>query len=121
MLEVILPCREQGFGLHLDDFGTGYSSLSVLSRLPLTHLKIDRAFIQEIGKPGNGQALLKSMIGMARELGLSVVAEGVETPEQADFLRDQGVGLAQGWLYAPAMSPHKFSLWRNSLASESRE
>ncbi|UUY07107.1 anthranilate phosphoribosyltransferase [Pseudomonas sp. J452] len=111
MLELIQQCRELGFGVHLDDFGTGYSSLSVLARLPLTKIKLDRVFVHEIGKTGNGQAILKSMIGMAKELQLSVVAEGVETEEQAEFLRGQGVTLAQGWLYAPAMSVEKFNLW----------
>lgn len=111
-LEFIHQCRVLGFGVHLDDFGTGYSSLSVLARMPFTMIKLDRAFVNEIGKPGNGQALLKSMIGMAKELGLLVVAEGVETQDQANFLKTQDVALAQGWLYAPAMPTQKFNLWR---------
>lgn len=111
MLGLIQQCRELGFGVHLDDFGTGYSSLSVLTKLPLTKIKLDRVFVHEVGKAGNGQAILKSMIGMAKELELAIVAEGVETQEQADFLRAQGVPLAQGWLYAPAMPVHKFNRW----------
>jgi cyclic di-GMP phosphodiesterase Gmr len=114
ILELIHELRELNYGVHLDDFGTGYSSLSVLSNLPLTMIKLDRAFVREIGKVGNDHALLRSMIVMAKELGLSVVAEGVETQEQADFLRSQGVAFAQGWLYAPAMAVQKFNLWRSS-------
>lgn len=114
-LEFINQCRTLDFGVHLDDFGTGYSSLSVLARMPFTMIKLDRAFVNEIGKIGNGQALLKSMIGMAKELGLLVVAEGVETQEQATFLKAQDVALAQGWLYAPAMPVQKFNLWRASF------
>lgn len=83
--------------------------------MPFAMIKIDRAFVNEIGKIGNGQALLKSMIGMAKEFGLSVVAEGVETQAQADFLKAHEVALAQGWLYAPAMPVQKFNLWRASF------
>jgi len=115
-LEFIQQCYAMGFGVHLDDFGTGYSSLSVLSRMPFSMIKLDRAFVHEIGKPGNGQALLKSMIGMAKELGLLVVAEGVETREQVDFLKTHGVAVAQGWLYAPAMAVPTFNLWCASYA-----
>lgn len=114
---MIHQCRKMGFGVHLDDFGTGYSSLSMLAALPLTALKIDRAFVRDIGSSGKGSALLKSMIRMAKELGLMVVAEGVESTEQADFLRRQDVELAQGWLYAPAMPTTAFERWRSAFES----
>ena len=114
-LELLHQCRELDFGVHLDDFGTGYSSLSVLAKLPLTMIKLDRAFVREISNEGNGKALLKSMISMAKELGLAVVAEGVETQEQADFLSGQDVALAQGWLYAPAMPVKKFNQWLSNF------
>jgi sensor c-di-GMP phosphodiesterase-like protein len=91
------------------------SDIDVLANMPFTMIKVDRAFVNEIGKLGNGQALLKSMIGMAKELGLSVVAEGVETQEQANSLKAHDVGLAQGWLYAPAMPVQQFNLWRASF------
>lgn len=116
ILEFIHQCRVLGFGVHLDDFGTGYSSLSRLCILPLTVMKLDRSFIMEVGKSGKGQALLKSMIGMAKELDLSIVAEGVETREQVDFLIDLGVTVAQGWLYAPAMTAAKLEAWLHAYA-----
>lgn len=118
MLELIQQCRMLGFGVHLDDFGTGYSSLSRLMVLPLTVIKLDRSFVMEIGKTGKGQALLKSMVGMANELEMSVVAEGVETQAQADFLKDLGVSMAQGWLYAPAMPPEKLTAWCIDLQTQ---
>jgi predicted signal transduction protein with EAL and GGDEF domain len=108
-------CRELGFGVHLDDFGTGYSSLSRLGNLPLTVLKLDRSFVFEIGRSEKGRALLRSMIGIAHELKLNVVAEGVENEVQADFLRLLGVSQAQGWLYAPAMSAQDLDAWRATL------
>jgi anthranilate phosphoribosyltransferase len=114
MRTLIQQCRELGFGIHMDDFGTGYSSLSVLAHLPLTMIKLDKSFVQEIGKSGNGQALLNSMISMAKELGLDIIAEGVETQVQADYLKAQGVAQVQGWLYAPAMPVIKFNQWHSS-------
>ncbi|MCS6159063.1 anthranilate phosphoribosyltransferase [Shewanella baltica] len=115
MLEFINQCRELKFGIHLDDFGTGYSSLSVLASLPLTNIKLDKIFVQRIGKEGNGEPLLKSMISMAKELGIAVVAEGVETQSQADFLKEQRVLMAQGWLYAPAMKANTLNAWRTEF------
>jgi cyclic di-GMP phosphodiesterase Gmr len=108
-------CRDLGYGVHLDDFGTGYSSLSRLGNLPLTVLKLDRSFVSEIGRSEKGRSLLRSMIGIAHELKLNVVAEGVENEEQAQFLRELGVSQAQGWLYAPAMSVQKLDEWRSTF------
>lgn len=103
-LEFVAQCRSMGFGVHLDDFGTGYSSLARLGSMPLTVIKLDRAFISPIGKSQKSDALLKAMTSIGKELRLQVVAEGVETQEQADYLQALGVRYAQGWLYARAMS-----------------
>ncbi|MFZ6820007.1 putative bifunctional diguanylate cyclase/phosphodiesterase [Undibacterium sp. Ji22W] len=110
-LELITEIRHLKFGIHLDDFGTGYSSLSRLKDLPLTVLKLDRVFVQDIANVSRGQKLLRAMIHLARELELQVVAEGVETQEQATFLKDQGVEFAQGWLYARAMPSDELLEW----------
>jgi cyclic di-GMP phosphodiesterase Gmr len=110
-LELIGQIRRLKFGIHLDDFGTGYSSLSRLKDLPLTVLKLDRVFVQDIPNVARGQKLLKAMIHLARELDLQVVAEGVETEEQANFLKAHGVEYAQGWLYAPAMAEDALMKW----------
>lgn len=110
-LRFIVQCRELGFGVHLDDFGTGYSSLSRLGNLPLTMIKLDRSFIAPIGQSSKANALLKAMLSIGTELRLQVVAEGVETEKQAEFLRDLGVRYAQGWLYGRAMPAHECWAW----------
>lgn len=97
-------CRAMGYGVHLDDFGTGYSSLARLAQLPLTLVKLDRAFVSPIGTDAKSDSLLRAMVSIGRELDLPMVAEGVETREQAEFLCGLGVQYAQGWLYAPAMA-----------------
>ncbi len=92
--------RDLGFEIAMDDFGTGYSSLSYLQRLPVTTLKIDRSFVIEMGMVATGGAIVEGLIHLAHVLGLSVVAEGVETVEQAEQLRNKGADCAQGFLYA---------------------
>jgi diguanylate cyclase (GGDEF)-like protein len=87
-----------GVSIAIDDFGTGYSSLSYLTRFPIDCIKIDRSFIAMIGEGGKGLALLNSMLGMSRQLSLEVVAEGVETSEQLDYLRAHDCGKVQGYL-----------------------
>jgi len=92
-----------GIRLSIDDFGTGYSSLSYLKRMPLYELKIDKSFIRDTPSDANGTAIVQSILAMASHLGLSVVAEGVETREQADFLSDNGAPRMQGYLFARPM------------------
>ncbi len=94
-----------GVHLSLDNFGTGYSSLADLQRLPLDTLKIDRSFIRGIGRDGNDMALTNAIIAMARKLHLNVVAEGVETSEQAAFLREHGCLAGQGYFYGKPVAP----------------
>ena len=92
-----------GLRFSLDDFGTGYSSLSYLKRLPLYELKIDKSFVREVPHDAHDTTIVRLIISMARELGLRVVAEGVETQQQAQFLIGEGCDLLQGFLYARPM------------------
>ena len=92
--------REMGIRISLDDFGTGYSSLAYLSRLPLDQLKIDRSFISRLPEEGNDATVSQTIIGMGRGLGLEVIAEGVETEAQRDFLAMHGCDAFQGYLFA---------------------
>jgi EAL domain-containing protein (putative c-di-GMP-specific phosphodiesterase class I) len=97
--------RRRGFLIAVDDFGTGHSSLAYLRNLPLSMLKIDRSFIAEITTDSSALAIAASIIELARAVGLTVVAEGVETPEHARLLQQLGCDAAQGWLWSPAVSP----------------
>lgn len=95
--------RALGVRVALDDFGSGYCSLSYLKRLPIDTLKIDRSFVAGLPQDQADLAIVRAVSQLANSLGIDVVAEGVETPAQADCLRDCGVQGVQGWLYSPAI------------------
>lgn len=105
--------RLQDVGLHVsvDDFGTGHSSLASLRRLPASELKIDRAFVCDVEHSGEAQTIVKAIVAMAHTLGLRVVAEGVETEDQRDFLVDAGCDELQGYLFAKPMNARAITLW----------
>ena len=100
---VLASLREYGLRLMLDDFGTGYSSLSYLKRFPLDVLKIDRSFVAGLGRDEEDSAIVAAIVQMAQTLGLMVIAEGVERPEQLERLRELGCDRAQGRLIAGPM------------------
>lgn len=104
-VSVLQALRDLGVQIALDDFGIGYSSLSYLSRLPIDSLKIDRSFILPVGKVASAEAIPIAIIAMANSLGLRVVAEGVETVAQAEFLDRQGACELQGFLFGRPMAP----------------
>jgi sensor c-di-GMP phosphodiesterase-like protein len=104
----INQARARGHPFGVDDFGTGYSSLSYLQELPLDVLKIDKSFIDTIGTDSATSAVCPHIIGMAKTIGLAIVAEGVETRLQADYLVARGVEYGQGWLFSRALSRDDF-------------
>ncbi len=96
----LVQLRTAGVLVAIDDFGTGYSSLAYLRRLPVDTVKIDRSFIGDLALGGSATTLVASIVELARSLGLDVVAEGVETDQQAQLLRELNCTYAQGYLYA---------------------
>ena len=110
-LSQLQALRAAGFSLSIDDFGTGYSSLAYLQKMPVQEMKIDRSFVSGVQRGTPGEALLDSIIAMSHRLGLSVVAEGVETREEWDIVRQLGCDYAQGWLMARAMPAEEFLTW----------
>jgi EAL domain-containing protein (putative c-di-GMP-specific phosphodiesterase class I) len=97
-----------GVTFSMDDFGTGYSSLSNLTRLPLSQLKIDQSFVRNMGTQPADAAIVQTIIAMAHNLGLDVIAEGVETPAQRGFLSAHGCGLYQGYLFGHPLALDAF-------------
>ena len=99
--------RNVGINISIDDFGTGYSSLSYLSSFPITHLKVDQVFVQ--GQSPSNKAIVKTIITLAKNLGLKVVAEGVETEEQVTFLKELDCDEAQGYFYSKPLPPEQIT------------
>jgi EAL domain-containing protein (putative c-di-GMP-specific phosphodiesterase class I) len=99
-----------GMGLHLsiDDFGTGYSSLSALQQFPISTLKIDQSFVRDIPTDTDDATIVRTIVDMGRTMEMEVVAEGVETREQFDFLRKHGCHYAQGRLFGDAIGADEF-------------
>jgi predicted signal transduction protein with EAL and GGDEF domain len=110
-LEMLHRLCELGIETDIDDFGTGYSNLSYLVRLPISTLKIDRSFIGLMAESQANREVIRTVISMAGNLGLKVVAEGIETEEQRDALRHLGCDLGQGFLFAKPMSVFELNNW----------
>jgi EAL domain-containing protein (putative c-di-GMP-specific phosphodiesterase class I) len=102
--ELLLRLRERGHRLAIDDFGTGYSSLDYLRRFPVDRIKIAQKFIAEIGINHGNDAIVRAALGLAHELGLEVVVEGVETNTQLTILRGWGAKIVQGYLFSKALA-----------------
>jgi len=103
VLETLHRLRRLGVRIALDDFGTGYSSLSYLRSFPFDKIKIDRSFMRDLARKGDSLAIIKAVIGLGHSLGMSMTAEGVETEEQLNAVREQGCNEVQGFLFSPPM------------------
>jgi diguanylate cyclase (GGDEF)-like protein len=106
-IEMLHQIRDLGVSLSMDDFGTGYSSLAYLRRFPLAELKIDKSFVDGLGRDSESTAIVAAVMGMAHAMDLLVVAEGVETSAQLDALRALGCDQAQGYYYARPQAPER--------------
>jgi len=107
-IETMHALKEQGIGFALDDFGTGYSSLAYLKRLPLDQLKIDQSFVRDILTDPNDAAIARTILGLGHTLGLEVIAEGVETADQRNFLAMHGCRAFQGYLFGRPVAAEQF-------------
>jgi len=110
LLDQLRELREMGLTLSLDDFGTGYSSLTYLKRLPISQIKLDRSFVMDLPEDSDDAAIAETAIAMARNLGIQVVAEGVETLAQKEFLLARGCHIMQGFLFARPMPVSEIKL-----------
>jgi EAL domain-containing protein (putative c-di-GMP-specific phosphodiesterase class I) len=109
-IEMLQELKEMGLKLAVDDFGTGYSSFTYLSRFPIDELKIDRSFLRGLPDERDNLAIVRAIIALARELGLRVVAEGVETKQQLEFLRSRACDEYQGFLCSRPAPPEAFAI-----------
>jgi EAL domain-containing protein (putative c-di-GMP-specific phosphodiesterase class I) len=109
VVETLHKMRDFGVSIAVDDFGSGFSSLGYLQRLPLNRLKIDRAFVADLHSGGSGSRIAEMIVNLSRLLGLSVIAEGVETGQQFDALRDMGCQEVQGFYISPPVPAGEFA------------
>jgi diguanylate cyclase (GGDEF)-like protein len=116
LIERLAEIKRTGVSIAIDDFGTGFSSLSYLQRLCVDRLKIDRAFVTEITDAARGSSIAEMVIELGRNLGLSIIAEGVEDERQAQILQTLGCPLAQGYLFARPLAPQALIEWLGSDA-----
>ncbi|SDK61867.1 putative bifunctional diguanylate cyclase/phosphodiesterase [Billgrantia gudaonensis] len=116
--QALARLRSFGIGVSIDDFGTGFASFEYLRHLPITGLKIDRAFVDGLGDDERSRKLMACLIDVGHALGLEVTAEGVETQEQHGILRELGCDLAQGFLYTKALPAEQLLAWQRDHAAK---
>jgi EAL domain-containing protein (putative c-di-GMP-specific phosphodiesterase class I)/FixJ family two-component response regulator len=110
-LDVLTRLRLKGVQLSIDDFGTGYSMMQQLRNMPATELKIDKSFVQNIDGAASNRIMVQKTIEIGHELGMKVVAEGVETPDQLEFLRANGCDVVQGYLFSRPLPAQDMRAW----------
>ena len=104
----MISLAEMGVGISIDNFGTGYSSLDYLKKLPVQKIKIDQSFIRDIAADAADRAIISAVTDMARDMNLRVIAVGVETEEQLEFLRSTGCQEVQGFLFSGPLPAEEF-------------
>jgi diguanylate cyclase (GGDEF)-like protein/PAS domain S-box-containing protein len=121
IIEKMFALKAKGVGFSLDDFGTGYSSLSYLKRLPLDQLKIDQSFVRDVMVDANDAAIAKTIVALAQSLGLGVIAEGVETEAQLDFLASSGCHAYQGYFFSRPLPVAGFEEFAQRVSQQLQE
>jgi EAL domain-containing protein (putative c-di-GMP-specific phosphodiesterase class I) len=112
IIQKMVALKAAGLCFSLDDFGTGYSSLTYLKRLPLDQLKIDQSFVRDVLTDANDAAIARTIVALSQSMGLSVIAEGVESAEQRDYLASQGCHAYQGYYFGRPMPISEFEALR---------
>ena len=108
LYNTMMDLKKAGFILEMDDFGSGYSSLNMLREAPVDVIKIDRFFLDEIAATKRGKIIVENSISMSKQLGLQVVAEGVETKEQLELVKSAGCDIVQGYYFSKPVSVEEF-------------
>lgn len=117
---ILFELRQMGIHIYIDDFGTGYSSLNVLKTLPIDYIKIDKSFVDEIDESEQDPTMVKTIIDMGKNLGFGLVAEGIETEHQAQFLRDHDCNRGQGYFFARPMPPLELERFYEKKSKEGK-
>ena len=118
LMDTLTRFRIKGIGLAIDDFGTGYSSMMQLRQLPFTEVKIDQAFVADVTQSRDCRLIVQTIAELAHGLGLSATAEGIETVEQLQAVRELGCDIAQGYLISQPMEPQALPAWKNAFRKE---
>jgi len=108
-IKVLDAIQSRGIRLAIDDFGTGYSSMSLMKQFPIDTIKIDRSFVRDLPNDSEDQAIAQAIISMGKALGMTVIAEGVETVEQETFLRNHACDEMQGFLFSKPLPPKQMA------------
>ena len=118
LMDTLTRFRIKGIGLAIDDFGTGYSSLMQLRQLPFTEVKIDQAFVADATESRDCRLIIKAITDLAHGLGLTATAEGIETVEQLNLVRQVGCDVGQGYLISPPIRPDALASWKKAFSGE---
>ena len=111
VMDILTRLRIKGFFLSIDDFGTGYSSLTQLHKMPFNELKIDKSFVTDMDEDVESKIITKALVELGHNLGLTMVAEGIQTKKTWDMLIDMGCDIAQGYFISPPLNVEDFEQW----------